>query len=650
MNKKKKVKVVRLNLSWLYLLLVGGIFYLLFKDGAAANPQKTEWATVREMALAGDVKEVDFVRNEYKGLVTLKGESLEKYASDFGGKVPVRSPHYIFLATDHFDVEKEVASLNAGLEKENQVKLVISQGNNFWSNIMDWIFPLVLIILMYVMMFRAFRPMGGQGGQGGGGGFNPFNVGKAQGKLADKDKVDVTFKDVAGLYGAKEEVMEIVDFLKNPKKYTDLGAKIPKGALLVGPPGNGKTLLAKAVAGEANVPFFSMSGSDFVEMFVGVGASRVRDLFAQAKEKAPCIVFIDEIDAVGRARGKNAGFSGNDERENTLNQLLTEMDGFGSNSGVIVLAATNRADILDKALMRAGRFDRQIHVDLPELKEREEIFKVHIRDLKISKDFDVSYMAKHTAGFSGADIANVCNEAALGAARKNKSEIDLQDFLDAVDRIVGGIVKKGYLLSDSEKKTIAHHEAGHAVVSWLLPHANQLFKVTLVPRGNALGAAWYLPDEHKIERKSQMIDEMCSLIGGRVAEEILNGEPSTGAQNDLERLTKTAYSMIQNYGMSEVFGNFSFYDSTGSRAYDFTRPYSEKTAELLDAEVSKLVKEVHDKTYKILKDHEQEWREVANELLTKEVIFADDVQAILGPKVKDAQDELKEQDDTVSQA
>ena len=650
MNKKKKVKVVRLNLSWLCLLLVGGIFYLLFKDGAAANPQKTEWATVREMALAGDVKEVDFVRNEYKGLVTLKGESLEKYASDFGGKVPVRSPHYVFLATDHFDVEKEVASLNAELEKENQVKLVINQGNNFWSNIMDWIFPLVLIILMYVMMFRAFRPMGGQGGQGGGGGFNPFNVGKAQGKLADKDKVDVTFKDVAGLYGAKEEVMEIVDFLKNPKKYTDLGAKIPKGALLVGPPGNGKTLLAKAVAGEANVPFFSMSGSDFVEMFVGVGASRVRDLFAQAKEKAPCIVFIDEIDAVGRARGKNAGFSGNDERENTLNQLLTEMDGFGSNSGVIVLAATNRADILDKALMRAGRFDRQIHVDLPELKEREEIFKVHIRDLKISKDFDVSYMAKHTAGFSGADIANVCNEAALGAARKNKSEIDLQDFLDAVDRIVGGIVKKGYLLSDSEKKTIAHHEAGHAVVSWLLPHANQLFKVTLVPRGNALGAAWYLPDEHKIERKSQMIDEMCSLIGGRVAEEILNGEPSTGAQNDLERLTKTAYSMIQNYGMSEVFGNFSFYDSTGSRAYDFTRPYSEKTAELLDAEVSKLVKEVHDKTYKILKDHEQEWREIANELLTKEVIFADDVQAILGPKVKDAQDELKEQDDTVSQA
>ena len=647
-KKNKKVKVVRLNLAWLYILLVGGIFVLMFRDNSRSNPQITEWAKVQEMILEGDVKEVNFIRNEYKGLVTLKNERLEKYKDDFGQKIPSRSPHYVFLVSDHFDVEKEFSSLNSLLPSEAQVKLSVTQSNNFWSGIVEWIIPIVLLILMYVMMFRSLRPMGGQGGQGGG--MNPFNVGKAQGKLADKDKVNVTFKDVAGLYGAKEEVMEIVDFLKNPKKYTELGAKIPKGALLVGPPGNGKTLLAKAVAGEANVPFFSMSGSDFVEMFVGVGASRVRDLFAQAKEKAPCIVFIDEIDAVGRARGKNAGFSGNDERENTLNQLLTEMDGFGSNSGVIVLAATNRADILDKALMRAGRFDRQIHVDLPELKEREEIFKVHIRDLKISKDFDVSYMAKHTAGFSGADIANVCNEAALGAARKNKSEIDLQDFLDAVDRIVGGIVKKGYLLSDSEKKTIAHHEAGHAVVSWLLPHANQLFKVTLVPRGNALGAAWYLPDEHKIERKSQMIDEMCSLIGGRVAEEILNGEPSTGAQNDLERLTKTAYSMIQNYGMSEVFGNFSFYDSTGSRAYDFTRPYSEKTAELLDAEVSKLVKEVHDKTYKILKDHEQEWREIANELLTKEVIFADDVQAILGPKVKDAQDELKEQDDTVSQA
>lgn len=641
MDNKKKVKMVRINISWLYIILVGGLFFLMFRDKDAANPQKTEWAEVREMVLAGDVKEINFIRNEYKGLVTLKGQSLEKYSSDFGGKVPTRSPHYIFLATDHFDAEKELASLNASLPADSQVKLTVSQNNDIWGNVLEWIFPLVLIILMYVMMFRAFRPMGG-GQNGQGGGFNPFNVGKAQGKLADKNKVNVTFKDVAGLYGAKEEVMEIVDFLKNPKKYTELGAKIPKGALLVGPPGNGKTLLAKAVAGEADVPFFSISGSDFVEMFVGVGASRVRDLFAQAKEKAPCIVFIDEIDAVGRARGKNAGFSGNDERENTLNQLLTEMDGFGSNSGVIVLAATNRADILDKALMRAGRFDRQIHVDLPELKEREEIFKVHIKDLKLDKNFDVAYMAKHTAGFSGADIANVCNEAALVAARKNKAVVQLEDFLDAVDRIVGGIEKKGYILSEAEKKTIAHHEAGHAVVSWYLPHAHQLLKVTLVPRGSALGAAWYLPDEHKIERKSQMMDEMCSLIGGRIAEEILNGEPSTGAQNDLERLTKTAYAMVQYYGMSEKFGYFSYYDSTGSGSYDFTKPYSEKTAELLDSEVNKLIREVHDKTASILKEHEQQWKDVAELLLSKEVIFAEDVEAICGPKVKDEKDELKE--------
>ena len=463
---------------------------------------------------------------------------------------------------------------------------------------------------------------------------NPFNVGKVQNKQADKDKVNVTFKDVAGLYGAKEEVMEIVDFLKNPQKYTALGAKIPKGALLVGPPGTGKTLLAKAVAGEANVPFFSISGSDFVEMFVGVGASRVRDLFTQAKAKAPCIVFIDEIDAVGRARGKNAGFSSNDERENTLNQLLTEMDGFGSNSGVIVLAATNRADILDKALMRAGRFDRQIHVELPELKEREEIFQVHIKGLKVAPDFNLDFMAKHTPGFSGADIANVCNEAALTAARKGKAEIETQDFLDAVDRIIGGIEKKSSIITPFERKSIAYHEAGHAVTSWLLPHANPLFKVTLIPRGNALGAAWYLPEEHKLQTKSQMMDQMCSLIGGRVAEEIINGEPSTGALNDLERLSAMAYSMVQYYGMSDEVGNLSFYDSTGSRGYELTKPYSEKTAETMDKAVAKLVKEIHDKTYSILKEHEQQWRAVAELLLEKEVIFADDVEKILGPKVK----------------
>ena len=639
-------KMPKFNMNWIYTIIIVMLALLFFTDGGkgffdgGAAGQEATYTKFQVYVDKGYARSV--VVNKDNG--TLRMYVRPDKIRDVFGKSAQQVGQKPYVEVTYGSVDGVDNYLSSAMKRGKILDFSYEKDSNSGLMTLFYTFgPIIFFVFLWLFMMRR---MGG-GGAGGG----VFNVGKSKAQMYEKgNDLGITFKDVAGQVGAKQEVQEIVDFLKQPQKYTELGGKIPKGALLVGPPGTGKTLLAKAVAGEAGVPFFSMSGSDFVEMFVGVGASRVRDLFAQAKEKAPCIVFIDEIDAVGRARGKNAGFSGNDERENTLNQLLTEMDGFGSNSGVIVLAATNRADILDKALMRAGRFDRQIHVDLPELKEREEIFKVHIRDLKISKDFDVSYMAKHTAGFSGADIANVCNEAALGAARKNKSEIDLQDFLDAVDRIVGGIVKKGYLLSDSEKKTIAHHEAGHAVVSWLLPHANQLFKVTLVPRGNALGAAWYLPDEHKIERKSQMIDEMCSLIGGRVAEEILNGEPSTGAQNDLERLTKTAYSMIQNYGMSEVFGNFSFYDSTGSRAYDFTRPYSEKTAELLDAEVSKLVKEVHDKTYKILKDHEQEWREIANELLTKEVIFADDVQAILGPKVKDAQDELKEQDDTVSQA
>ena len=632
-NNKKGPKVVRLNLSWLYILLVGGIFFLLFSDRGKANPQKIEWADVKEMVLSGDVKEIHFIRNDYKGTVTIRPECLEKYKSRFGGVVPPKSPHFNFLVSASFDAENEFEALNAQLDDTLKVPVIMEHDAKVWDGILEWTLPILLLVVFWIWMFRGMnRGMGGPGGQGGG--MNPFNVGKAQGKLTDKTKVNVTFKDVAGLYGAKEEVVEIVDFLKNPQKYTSLGAKIPKGALLVGPPGTGKTLLAKAVAGEANVPFFSMSGSDFVEMFVGVGASRVRDLFQQAKEKAPCIVFIDEIDAVGRARGKNAGFSGNDERENTLNQLLTEMDGFGTNSGVIVLAATNRADILDKALMRAGRFDRQIHVDLPELKEREEIFKVHLKGLKLDPDFDVSFMAKHTPGFSGADIANVCNEAALTAARRGKKKIDQQDFLDAVDRIIGGIEKKSSIITPFEKKSIAHHEAGHAVVSWLLPHANPLFKVTLIPRGNALGAAWYLPEEHKLYTKSQMVDEMCSLIGGRVAEEILNGEPSTGAQNDLERLTQMAYGMIQYYGMSDKVGQLSFYDSTGARGYEFTKPYSEKTAEMMDEEVKRLVDEIHDKTYKLLMDHKEGWEAVANLLLEKEVIFADDVENILGPKVK----------------
>ena len=627
---KRKIIRIRFNFSWLYLILLIGILLVAFQGGGGANPQKIEWADLQQMVLSGDVKEVHFIRNDFKGTVTIKPECLGKYADKFGGTVPSKSPHFTFLVSSKFDAEHEFGDLNAQLEPDRQVKVVMENDAKMWSNIFEWLLPLVLMIVLWAWMFRGFNK--NMGGGAGGPGSGIFSVGKSTGKLADKNQVNVTFKDVAGLYGAKEEVMEIVDFLKNPQKYTALGGKIPKGALLVGPPGTGKTLLAKAVAGEANVPFFSISGSDFVEMFVGVGASRVRDLFSQAKEKAPCIVFIDEIDAVGRARGKNVGFSSNDERENTLNQLLTEMDGFGSNSGVIVLAATNRADILDKALMRAGRFDRQIHVELPELKERMEIFQVHMKGLKIADDFDLEFMAKHTPGFSGADIANVCNEAALTAARKNKTAIDKQDFLDAVDRIIGGLERKSSIITPAEKNIIAHHEAGHAVVSWLLPNANPLFKVTLVPRGQALGAAWYLPEERKITTKSQMMDEMCSLIGGRVAEEIINGEPSTGAQNDLEKLTNMAYAMIQYYGMSDKVGYLSYFDSTGSRGYDLTKPYSEKTAELMDAEVKNLVQEIHDRTMKILTDHKEGFLKVAAILLEKEVIFASDVEEILGPR------------------
>lgn len=643
-NKDPKNKIIRINigLSWLYIPLLVGLLYLAFFSGGS-NPQKAEWSDVKEMVASGDVKDILFIRNDFKGEVTIKPDKLAKYSERFGGKVPSASPHFWFYVSNKFDPEAEFDRLNSELPADSQVKIIMENDDNVWGHIMDWFLFPILLIAMWIFMFRGFNRNMGPGGAGGQGGI--FNVGKSTGRLADKDTVKVTFKDVAGLYGAKEEVMEIVDFLKNPKKYTALGGKIPKGALLVGPPGTGKTLLAKAVAGEANVPFFSISGSDFVEMFVGVGASRVRDLFRQAKEKAPCIVFIDEIDAVGRARGKNVGFSSNDERENTLNQLLTEMDGFGTNSGVIVLAATNRADILDKALLRAGRFDRQIHVELPELKEREEIFKVHIKNLKLSTDFDVDFMAKHTPGFSGADIANVCNEAALTAARKNKPAIDKQDFLDAVDRIVGGLERKSSIITNTEKKSIAHHEAGHAAVSWLLPYANPLFKVTLIPRGQALGAAWYLPEERKLWTKSQMVDEMCALIGGRVAEEIVNGEPSTGAQNDLEKLTQMAYGMVKYYGMSDNVGALSFYDSTGARGYDLTKPYSEQTAEMIDDEVRKIVKMIHDRTYKILSDHKEGFLQMAALLLEKEVIFAEDVEKILGPKAKPA-DETENENET----
>ena len=627
-NGGRKPKRITFNMSWIYILLIFGIIWMFFNQGGA-NPQKIEWEDLKTMVEDGDVKEIVFIRNDFEGRVTIRPDKLEKYADKFGGNVPSRSPHFFFLVSSSFNAEEMFGKLNDSLPEQEKFKLVIENDSKMWSTILEWfLFPVILIAMWYFMFRGMNRSMGaGPGGPGG-----IFNVGKSTGKLAEKNSMKVTFKDVAGLYGAKEEIMEIVDFLKNPKKYTALGGKIPKGALLVGPPGTGKTLLAKAVAGEANVPFFSISGSDFVEMFVGVGASRVRDLFRQAKEKAPCIVFIDEIDAVGRARSKNGGFSSNDERENTLNQLLTEMDGFDSNSGVIILAATNRADILDKALLRAGRFDRQIHVDLPDLKEREEIFNVHLRGLKLAKDFDVTFLAKHTPGFSGADIANVCNEAALTAARRNKPEIDRQDFLDAVDRIIGGLERKDKIITPEEKKSIAHHEAGHATVSWLLPYANPLFKVTIVPRGQSLGAAWYLPEERQLVTKEQMIDEMCSLLGGRVAEEIVNGQPSTGALNDLERLTKMAYAMVTYYGMSDKVGTLSFYDSTGSRGFELGKPYSEKTAEMIDNEVKTLVQFIHDRTMSILEEHKEGFLAIAALLMEKEVIFSDDVERILGPR------------------
>ena len=649
-NTPNNGKKVTFRISWFYVIFIGALIWMFF-GSAEAGPQKIEWAEVKEMWGSGDVKEVTFVRNEFEGEVTIKPDKIQNYVDKFKTGIPKASPHFTFMVSSSFNAENEFGALNDSLAvkmPQEAVKVVV-ESRESWLSILDWLLFPLLLILMWVFMFRGIN----RGANGGGGG-GVFNVGKANGKLADKNSVNVTFKDVAGLYGAKEEVMEIVDFLKNPKKYTVLGGKIPKGALLVGPPGTGKTLLAKAVAGEANVPFFSISGSDFVEMFVGVGASRVRDLFKQAKEKAPCIVFIDEIDAVGRARSKNGGFSSNDERENTLNQLLTEMDGFGSNSGIIILAATNRADILDKALMRAGRFDRQIHVELPDLKERMEIINVHIRNLKIAEDFDLEFLAKHTPGFSGADIANVCNEAALTAARQNKSAITKQDFLDAVDRIVGGLEKKSKIITPTEKKSIAYHEAGHATVSWLLPNAHPLFKVTIVPRGHALGAAWYLPEERQLVTKEQMLDEMCSLIGGRVAEEIVNGQPSTGALNDLERLTKMAYGMVTYYGMSEKVGNVSYYDSTGSRAYDLNRPYSEKTAELIDSEAKELIKMIHDKTEAILRENFEGFSQLAAILLEKEVIFAEDMERIFGPKagakpVEEPAVETPEEPETVSE-
>ncbi len=580
----------------IYIVILAVLIVISFVDfGGGAN--EINWNKFEnEMLLNNDVEKVVVVNRE-RADIYIKPESIDKYgeiarrSSIFSGSMPT----FYFNIGDVESFETKLAEAQKDLPKEQRVSVEYKTEHDYLGSIISWIFPIILIIVLWWFVFNRMS-----GGSGGGG--QIFSIGKSRAQVFDKErKVKVNFKDVAGLEEAKVEVMEIVDFLKNPDKYTKLGGKIPKGALLVGPPGTGKTLLAKAVAGEADVPFFSLSGSDFVEMFVGVGASRVRDLFRQAKSKAPCIIFIDEIDAIGRARGKSNSFSGNDERENTLNQLLTEMDGFDTNSGVIILAATNRAEILDSALMRAGRFDRQIHLELPDVKEREEIFQVHTKNLKMASSVKIDFLAKQTPGFSGADIANVCNEAALIAARNDKKEIDKQDFLDAVDRIIGGLEKKNKIISETEKRTIAYHEAGHATVSWLLEYANPLLKVTIIPRGKALGAAWYLPEERSITTKEQLLDEMCSTLGGRASEEINFGKVSTGALNDLERVTKQAIAMVSFYGMSNDIGNLSYYNSTDD--YGFTKPYSDKTAEKIDADVKAMVEEQYERAKEVLRNN-----------------------------------------------
>jgi len=626
----------RFNTNWIFAVLaVSLILFSLFNNGKAVL--QTTTSEIKSMIASRDIDKIVVVNKE-QAEIYLKKEAIEsgrypklqKPGTGFGIALP--KPNFTYNIGDIASFEPFLleAQKNAGYTEKELIYPDYQTRKNWIGDILSWLLlPLLLIGFWLFMMKR----MSG-GGAGGAGGI--FNVGKSRAQIFDKDtNVKLNFNDVAGLEEAKTEVMEIVDFLKNPKKYTNLGGKIPKGALLIGPPGTGKTMLAKAVAGEANVPFFSISGSDFVEMFVGVGASRVRDLFKQAKEKAPCIVFIDEIDAVGRARGRNANFGSNDERENTLNQLLTEMDGFGTNMGVIILAATNRADILDRALMRAGRFDRQIHVELPDLVEREAIFKVHLRPIKLEKSFDIAFMAKQTPGFSGADIANVCNEAALIAARKNKTVVEKQDFLDAVDRIVGGLERKTKIISPVEKKTIAYHEAGHATVSWLLEHASPLLKVTIIPRGRALGAAWYLPEERQLTTREQILDEMAYALGGRAAEELIFGRISTGALSDLEKITKQAYAMVSFFGMSDKVGNISFYDSSGQSDFGFTKPYSEKTAELIDQEVNLIIAESYIRAKEVLKNNMKGLTELAELLLEKEVIFSEDLERIFGKRKAD---------------
>ncbi len=621
----------KFNMTYFYLALLLLLIGFNFFSGGK-GPIETTWHEAkRTMIHDNDVQKIVVV-NKTQANIYLKKESYEKYKQKLGDgfkKPAVIGPHYFFAigSTDKFEENLEKAYADYNLSENNEIPVEYKETYD-WGGILNFLFPIALIIFFWWFIFKRMSK-----GAGGGPGGGIFSVGKSQAKLFDKDqKVTTTFKDVAGLSEAKQEIEEIVSFLKNPTRYTKLGGKIPKGALLVGPPGTGKTLLAKAVAGEAHVPFFSMSGSDFVEMFVGVGASRVRDLFKQAKEKSPCIVFIDEIDAIGRARGKNPNMGSNDERENTLNQLLTEMDGFDTNSGVIILAATNRADILDRALMRAGRFDRQIHVELPDLNERAAIFSVHLKPLKLSAEVDNVYLSKQTPGFSGADIANVCNEAALIAARNEHESVQKQDFLDAVDRIVGGLEKKNKIISFDEKKTIAYHEAGHATISWLLEHAHPLVKVTIVPRGKALGAAWYLPEERSITTKEQMLDEMCATLGGRAAEEIFFGRISSGAQNDLERITKQAYAMVCYFGMSEKVGNLSFYDSSGQSDFSFNKPYSEKTAELIDAEIKVLIDEAYVRAKKVLTEYAKGHNILTERLLEKEVLFTEDLEEIFGQR------------------
>ncbi|MAU59059.1 MAG: peptidase M41 [Flavobacteriaceae bacterium] len=644
MKKENKTPENKFNIYWFYGLVIAILLGMSLFGGGE------NWSTVNKINVsnfekylnAGDISEVIVIRNKSSVRVTLNPDALNKAehqitkSRNIFGQENISGPHYQFEvgSLELFEEKLEKARL-----KGVSFRLEFISIENRWLDVIIGFLPIIIIIGVWIFLMR--RMSGGAGGAGG----QIFNIGKSKAKLFDQNTdIKINFKDVAGLEGAKEEVQEIVDFLKNPKKYTVLGGKIPKGALLIGQPGTGKTLLAKAVAGEAKVPFFSLSGSDFVEMFVGVGASRVRDLFKKAKDKAPSIIFIDEIDAIGRARGKNNFTGSNDERENTLNQLLTEMDGFGTNTNVIVVAATNRADVLDKALMRAGRFDRQIYVDLPDLIERKEIFKVHLKPLKISKALDIDFLSKQTPGFSGADIANVCNEAALIAARKNKKSVGKQDFLDAVDRIVGGLEKKNKIITPDEKKTIAYHEAGHAIVSWLLEHAAPLVKVTIVPRGQSLGAAWYLPEERQIVRTEQMLDEMCAALGGRAAEKIIFNKISTGALSDLEKVTRSARAMVSVYGLNDELGNITYHDSSGQSEYNFTKPYSEETAKIIDKEISTIIENEYKRALKLLKSSKSKLVKLANRLLEKEVIFKDDLENILGKRPFKTNQELIEEE------